>query len=244
MNSANDSISERQTKILLEGSPFSEWPGGMPASIDPELVFIGVSPGNSPMPEDAAPSKAVSQSPRFVSAPTFHKPSNSHFYYPDTSRYWEKLRYLAHQYFLQENEEITENAAISCCSHFNLGTGDAGSATKHDVEEDVVKWVSRLLDRVHKPKLVILFGLNKILKDEVVSGWWNHDQGLTVPWSFPDKQASLASQDRNYRFREWRVTASSGNEVKLVMWPNHPSRPPFTNIEVWYRAVREYLQGA
>lgn len=114
------------------------------------------------MPKDAASSKTVSQSSRFISTPTVHKPSNSHFYYPDTSRYWEKLRYLAHQYFLKENEEITENVAISSCSHFNLGTGDAGSATKHDVEEDVVKWVSILLDRIHKPELGILFGLNSI----------------------------------------------------------------------------------
>lgn len=245
MTSPNDSMVERQTRILLEGSPFSEWPCGMPASIDPELVFIGVSPGNSPMPEDTISSQAASQPPRFVSAPTVHKPNNSHFYYPDSSKYWEKLRYLAHQYFLLENDGITENAAISRCSHFNLGTGDAGTATKHDVEEDVVKWVSSLLDRIHKPELVILFGLNSILKDEEISSWWNHSQGLTVPWSTPHEQRRLTSyHGRSYRFREWRVKASSGNELKLLMWPNHPSRPPFRNIEFWQRTVREYIHWA
>ena len=245
MTSPNDYMVERQTRTLLEGSPFSEWPGGMPASIDPELVFIGVSPGNSPMPEDAASGQAVLQAPRFISAPTVRKPSNSHFYYPDSSKYWEKLRYLAHQYFLQKNEAITENAAISRCSHFNLGTGDAGSATKNDVEEDVVKWVSRLLDRIHKPEIVILFGLNGILKDDTISSWWNHSKGLTVPWSTPHEERRLMSyQGRNYRFREWRVTASNGNEIKLVIWPNHPSRPPFRNAEIWQRAVREYLHEA
>lgn len=217
----------------------------MPASIDPELVFIGVSPGNSPMPQEHVSPECERQTPTFVSAPTAYKPSNSHFYYPDSSRYWEKLRYLAHQYFLSEDPNTTEHEAISRCSHFNLGTGDAGSATKHDVEKEVVKWVSNLLNVEQTPKLVILFGLLNILKDEEVKSWWNHSRGLKVPWSSPDKESVFKGyQKKAYRFREWLVKASNGGEVKLVMWPNHPSRVPFRDIDVWQRAVMEYVRNA
>ena len=233
---------ERKTRALLDGSPFSDWPCGMPASIDPELVFIGVSPGNSPMAEQPEPGESDQRRPQFVSSPTIKKPSNSHFYYPDTSRYWQKLRYLAHQYFLNENKEISEHSAISRCSHFNLGIGDAGSATKHDVEEAVVKWVSRLLNTIHKPKLVILFGLKGILNDKEVASWWNHTQGLKVNWSSPDnEQTYVGYQQKNYKFLDWYAKADNGNEVKLTMWPNHPSRPPFNDIGIWKRAVSEYM---
>ena len=191
MADTTDREIERKTRVLLEGSPFSDWPCGMPASIDPELAFIGVSPGNSPMLEQPKPSGSDQEQPQFVSAPTINKPSNSHFYYPDTSKYWQKLRYLAHQYFLSENKNINEHSAISRCSHFNLGTGNAGSATKYDVEEGVVKWVSRLLNTIHKPKLVILFGLKGILSDHEVSSWWNHGQGLKITWSSPDRERVL-----------------------------------------------------
>ena len=39
---------ERIINGLVNTTPDSQWPDGMPASIDPKLVLIGVSYGNSP----------------------------------------------------------------------------------------------------------------------------------------------------------------------------------------------------
>ncbi|MBD3669712.1 MAG: hypothetical protein HUJ29_02980 [Gammaproteobacteria bacterium] len=227
------------TKSLLEGSPFKEWPSGMPASIDPELVLIGVSPGNSPAETNV---EEISNKVEYVSAPTRIKPPNSHFYYPDGKDYWVKLRYLAHQYFRLYDECISENETISRCTHFNLGTGDAGAATKKDVEKEVVEWVSGLLNEIHKPDLVVLFGLKNIIKDDDISAWWNHKKGLKVNWKEPHASLDFEGYTkRNYQFREWVINSGIKKNIRLVIWPNHPSRSPFTNMDIWKLSVHEYL---
>lgn len=224
---------------LIQTTPEKCWPEGMPASIDPKLVLIGVSYGNSPSIE--AEDSYKKDGSYFFSEPCVVKPDNSHFYYPDTRRYWLKLRYLSHSYFKMHDSNITENEAISLTSHFNLGTGSAGMATVKDVEEPYVKWVSNLLDKIHSPDIVILFGLNGILGVDEIFGWWNQT-GLSVNWKKPDNSFLLSSYSKkNYMFREWSAINSNGHTMRLVMWPNHPSRHPFSSFELWKQSVDEYM---
>src|SRR5438067_1940160 len=118
----------------------------MPASVDPKLILVGVSPGNSPNAVDTR---------RCYSEPRVEKDKDSHFYYRDSSGYWDKLRYLTSAFFMG----LSELEAVSLCSHFNLATASSGDAAGVRAERDIVAWVSSLLNAVHKPDLIVFFGL-------------------------------------------------------------------------------------
>jgi len=143
---------------LLRGCPETTWPDGMPCSLDPKLVLIGVSPGNSP----GNSSSCV----RYVGELSTSIDTTSNFYYPDARRYWDKVRYLASAFVSHHDRTVSETDALLVTSHFNLGVGSAWTATTAAVEEPYVRWVSGLLNNVLKPDLVVLFGLGSILKDK------------------------------------------------------------------------------
>ncbi|MEC4749738.1 hypothetical protein [Methylomicrobium sp. Wu6] len=235
---------EEEAKLkndLIQLTPEKVWPDGMPASLDPKLVLVGVSPGNAPNYETEELRKESSD--YCYSEPRAIKTENSHFYYPDARDYWIKLRYLSHSFFKRFHPEITEIQALSLTSHVNLGTGSAGSATIKDVEKDYVKWVSDLLNETHSPDLVVLFGLNGILKDDDISKWWN-ESGLRVDWKKPTNTFGFNGYiQRSYYFREWSVRNAKSHPIRLVIWPNHPSRPPFSDLSIWKQAVSEYLDN-
>jgi hypothetical protein len=220
---------------LIEGTPEGVWPEGFPASIDPRLVFIGVSYGNSP--DKSSEAKRKSGSGYFKSSPSAVKDLTSHFYYPDTRSYWEKLRLLSNLYFSQ----LSEVDAISLTTHINLGTGSAGGASVHDVEERYVRWASRLINYSHNPDLVILFGLWGIIRDSRVTQWWNHRQGINVDWARPSHTLNFPVSGRIYRFRAWTALNANGHLVKVVIWPNHPSRPPFGSLQNWKKSVDDFI---
>jgi hypothetical protein len=209
----------------------------MPASVDPKLVLIGVSPGNSPRPKGKVfPGGATS----FTSAPTVDKPLNSHIFYEDSSGYWNKLRYLTRSFALAEGTGLSLSDAVALCTHFNLGTQNAGKATEEATESDIVRWVSQLLNRVHSPDWVVLFGLLDILvKKTKVASVWNHKQGLIVDWK-RFQETRLAGH--RYRFREWKTRNSLGHEVHIVLWPNHPSQHPCADFEEWKKSVDQFVR--
>ena len=45
---------------------------------------------------------------------------------------------------------------------------------------------------------------------------------------------------KKFMFREWDFSSIDHGEVTLVFWPQHPSRPPFTNFEIWKAACHEF----
>jgi hypothetical protein len=103
--------------------------------------------------------------------------------------------------------------------------------------------VSKLLNETHSPDLVVLFGLNGILKDDEISGWWN-ESGLPVDWKNPPNTLRFNGYSQtNYYFREWTVKNSKNHPIRLVIWPNHPSRPPFSDLSIWKQSVNEYFDN-
>ncbi len=225
---------------LLRTTPEGVWPDGFPSSIDPKLILVGVSYGNSPDHgyEDSLDGAEF----KYKSGPSAIKDSSSHFFYPDTRKYWEKLRYLAYRYFKNSCPKFTELDALSLVTHINLGTGSAGQASVRDVEENYVQWASCLINEVHDPDVVIFFGLSGILRDGTVSKWWNCPSGISVDWNKPDRTCKFPVDSKNYIFRVWEKTNANGHKLKLVIWPNHPSRPPFGSIDVWQRAVDRFVE--
>jgi len=221
------------TATLVNG-----WPLGMPASLDPKLVIIGASPGDSPKPGHTG---AVSDYGECL--PTVNPSLNSDFYYEDSRKYWKKIRYLLLAFCNRERSIESLPDAIALTSHLNLSTIANGQAGVEGIEPDVVRWVSRLLNNKHSPDLVVLVGLKKIMLDDKqnrVINWWNCKGGLLVNWKQPEESPLLGT---SLSFREWMATNAAGHRVRIVMWPNHPSRVPFGSIQIWNQTVDQFLSA-
>jgi len=229
---------DKITNQLVKTTPQKTWPDGFPASIDPKLLLIGISYGNSP---DKNSENKRQEGEYFESQPCATKDEHSHFYYPDTRHYWKKLRYLSHSYFRNSCNSFSENDAISLTTHINLGTGSAGKASVADVEEEYVKWASKLVNCYHNPNLVVLFGLWKIIRDRKVSQWWNHQSGIQINWEKPDYTKVFSANGIKYQYRLWSAINSNGHQTKIVIWPNHPSRWPFSSFDLWKQSVNDFI---
>lgn len=238
----DDDILNLRNDLLKTLPSGSGWPYGMPASIAPKLVLIGVSMGGSPASIDL--NSDMNGDDCLFSDTKAAKELKKHFYYPDKRHYWDKLRMLSHMYFKYRCPEISEGDAVSMTSHLNLGTGSAGRATVFDVDDHIIGWVSKLLNEKLCPDLVVLFGLKKILTNKDVSRSWNIDGGLNLDWSNPCNTFDFLDDksNRKYKFNQWIVTNSQGHRFKLVLWPNHPSRPPFSDVHKWEQSIIQFVR--
>lgn len=226
---------EQQRKILISTTPNKEWPYGFPASLDPKLIIIGVSPGNSPY----HPTEENKESTEFQSEPGIIDSKKSHYYYPDTRNYWKKIRFLSHIYFNSRTESISEFDSLSLTTHINLGEDSSGEATADDAQEGFVRWASALTNTINSPDTVILLGLKTIIRQDHISKWWNHANGLIIDWTNPTSTTPFPCKSKTYSFEEWQVTNSRNKKIRVILWPNHPSRYPFGGMEEWERSVRE-----
>lgn len=236
---SKDEVAKKQAE-LIANTPEKQWPDGFPASIDPKLVIVGVSAGNSP--DVAAEEGRQRGEVYFESAPSVDKSESSHFYYPDKRSYWNKIRYLITAFAQANSSSMGERDALAISTAINLGTGSAGRASHESVEELYVKWASKFINQYNNPDYVILIGLRGVLLKSHVAKWWS-DGGLIINWRKPDRVLPFRSGSRKYMFRQWDVRNANNHTVRLIQWPNHPSRPPFANIEEWWRSVTTYLES-
>ncbi len=212
------------------------WPFGMPTSAAPRIIAIGASPGNSP-PASGLPTSSSGLGA--YDPPTFGDPHHG-FYCEDTKHYWSKVRRLLADVGRCLDSSATPECALALSGHFNLGTGMAGTATSGVVEPRILTWLSGLLGSVLPAEVVVCFGVNRILASPAKSTLWNEVLGgLRVDWRRPQRFVPF---DR-YRFRLWDAVRADGQRVLLCMWPNHPSRHPFTGpaqSTKWLSAVRTF----
>lgn len=203
----------RLLETLAEGSPYKPWPRGMPSSVNPLLVVVGVSPGNSP--SGASGPFLADYTPVFgVPAPGFS--------YADSSYYWEKVRLLSTSLLRVWDRTLSDDDCIALTGHLNFGIGMFGVASKSAVELEVVTWVSAVLQRL-RPRLVVGLGLVGFLtdrKDDSVRRAWA-EGGLAVDWLAPTLVTGRA-----FRFRHY-TSSSRGERIDLTLWHNHPSKVPF-----------------
>lgn len=213
---ASRSDAERRAILdaLAADSPYKPWPRGMPAGANPLLVVIGVSPGNSPPTAGAA----------FLDdyTPTFGVAADG-FKILDTSHYLEKIRLLSSCLVRVWDETLSEDDCLAVTAHLNLGTGMFGVASEAAVEPNVVRWVASVVQRF-RPRLVVGLGLVSLLtspgRSDVRRAWGEH--GLGVDWI----NAEIVVQDA-FKFRRYVSQSDDGRKAEVLLWPNHPSRPPF-----------------
>jgi hypothetical protein len=206
----------------------------MPTSVNPLVVALGASPGNSPA---ATPWNGIAPQLPYP-PPTFGEPHIGLFY-PDGSSYWAKMRLLLAGLVRVIDPGASDNGALAVSGHLNLGTGLFGRATAAATEADITQWAARLIVGPLSPRILVTVGLDGLLKAadlraRLTSG------GLDVPWERPDLTEPL--EGYRYRFKLWRVTRTDGRTLMIVGWPNHPSRHPFGDGEpfsIWRRSIAQ-----
>jgi hypothetical protein len=219
-------ISER----ISAGSPTpGRWPYGMPTSINPYVVFVGPSPGNSPPKGDNKHKKCDP-----YDRPTFGKPHEGLFV-PDGRGYWDRVQELGHRLIGIEDKD----GALALVGQLNFGVGQFGKSSDAPLEPEYRQWVPQVLMNELRPSYVILFGLGSwLLKPET-----NPFDYLGINRSNPDECFRFeAYQKAKYHFRLWRRTRPDGRSITFVLWPQHPSRAPMTKSELWEAAAEEFTE--
>lgn len=220
---------------LGRGCPIEPWPYGNATVINPLLVTLGVSPGNSPATGDNE--FLIAGGHEFPPAGTPHPGTR----YRDTAGYWDKLRLLARLALMGPGTD--EDDALSLFGNLNLDTGQSGEASNVTVKSDFAAWVSRTIRYGLRPRLVVMLGLSTYLRSNrsIAEIFENTFPGFDI--KKPQREVPFSAyMQKNLVFREWDIPCENDGALTLVMWPQHPSRAPFSNFELWDASCREFAE--
>lgn len=229
------------SRKLSDGCPVKPWPYGNATVANPLILTVGVSPGGSPAKGDkSTPSHGGHE------GPTFGKP-NDGIYYEDVAKFWIKLRILAESCLPQFSEP---KDAHSLYGHLNLDTGCAGNAKNASFNSELAGWIlSRIRDHF-RPRYVILLGLQGYFKkypeaaDALTNTLFNYgEQDGSITLTNPHRKFLFSKyKKKNLYFKEWDVVSPDGRTTTYTMWPQHPSRPPFSDIALWKGACSQFAR--
>ena len=207
---------------LCEGCPVPPWPYGNATSINPLLLTLGASPGNSPEQGDDPP-------PDVLDPPTAGQP-HPDVCYQDTNRYWDKIRYLARTLLTPPGGSAKD--AYALFGNLCLDPHRHRSASEVTIDPVFAQWLLKTIKHKLRPRFLVCLGLKGKLEKEPLRSAFETTFGLKLrepheKRAFPDKGS----------FEEWNVV---DGQLKIVLWPNSPSRPPFTTFEIWQKACEEF----
>lgn len=211
---------------LCRGCPVTPWPYGNATSINPLLVTLGPSPGGSP---DRAVPDLAGKPLELPTAGARHPHTN----YEDGMNYWRKIRRLART-VVQAGTTSSEDS-YALFGNMNLDPGQSGQASDVRVDEEFGRWVLRTIRDGLRPRLLVCFGLKgKPEAMELLA------QAFGIDTAAAHEHRLACYKPKRLLFREWDCEGSGGNPIKLVLWPQHPSRAPFTHLEIWRNASEEF----
>jgi hypothetical protein len=210
------------------------WPYGMPSSINPFVVFLGPSPGNSP-PADWVTRGGC----QAYSLPCAGNP-HPNLYVSDTKKYWVRVRQLGSHIIQARAVGISESDSHALIGQLNLGTGHFGEAKNAPFESEYCRWVPDAILDYLRPSYVVLLGMRSRL-GRTGSGFDPMNR-LEINWAKPDDCFSFAAcKVSKFVFRIWNRKRPDGKLIRVVMWPQHPRRPPMTKDQMWLEAAREFI---
>ena len=158
--------------------------------------------------------------------PTAGRP-HPHVFYQDSKGYWDKIRYLACTLLTPPSGSAED--AYALFGNLNLDPRRSGSASEVAVNPDFVRWLLETIRDKLRPSFLVCLGLKGKLRDDpALRKVFETTLGLNLRG--PD------AYDKGF-FKEWNV---ADGQLKIVFWPNHPSRPPFTRFENWKKACEEF----
>lgn len=221
---------------LIESSPMKPWPYGMPTTVNPFLILLGPSPGNSPAKGDAD----------FITRPAYEVPTvgcaHPKFLYPCT--YWDKARELSAGLIQAYAPELAPEDCYALSGQMNLGVGAFGQANEAAIEMEYAKWVPKVIAELLKPRLVIVLGLVTIIKQSrTLQEAFVFPGAMPIDWKRPDRELPFRGYNlKRLVYRIWKLSRPDGADMTIISWPNHPSRSPMTNAAIWRASIDEAIQ--
>jgi hypothetical protein len=218
-------------------APMRPWPYGMPCAVNPYVVFLGASPGNSPVAGDSS----------YLTRESYELPTagipHPRISYPDPRHYFDRIRELGQIIIQSRAPGLTEPQTHALLGQLNLGTGGFGQAANAPLEPEYCKWVPDVLLDYLRPSYVILLGLFGHLKGPNAK-LFDPLNRLGIAWKkkadleFPFEAYTL----RRHGFRLWRRQRTDSKPITFVLWPQHPSRIPMTDVRFWRQAGEEFAR--
>jgi hypothetical protein len=206
----------------------------MPTSINPFVIFLGASPGDSPASGDR---NYKERKP--YALPTAGVPHPG-LHYQDPRGYWDRVRELGPMIVRGHSPRMSESDALALVGQLNLGTGAFGQAKNAPLEPEYCRWVPEIVLDYLKPSYLILLGLSSILKK---SNPFDPCGRLEINWNQPEINFAFKAHKRSqYQFRVWKRKRSDGKTINVILWPQHPCRAPMTNANIWTESGREFVQ--
>lgn len=239
LSSARDLTNEELNAVhdeLCRGCTEPVWPYGSATSINPLLVILGPSPGNSPMPGDAD----HSTQPPFP-LPTAGKPHCRVWYSDKKGKgYWYRVRLLA-QTLLNADSALSDDDALALFGTVNLSTKPSGRACEAKISPSFARWVLETIRDRLRPRVLVLLGMRGLLEKnrELSRLFADTFDGFNIREPHSTYRFEKYQQKR-FVFREWNSAALQGSPLLLVDWPQHASQHPFTIIDWWSAACEQF----
>ena len=222
-------------EALRRGRDERGWPYGSATSINPLLVVLGPSPGNSPRRGDR---QFVTREP--FALPTAGVPHPG-VWYDDSRGYWGKVRELART--LLDADGTLGDDALALFGTMNLSTAASGSASNAMLSTPFARWALATIRDGLRPRVLVLLGLRTLLRTNHELSALFEDVLKELDMRRPHREHPFeAYTTRHLVFREWDLATPSGAPLLLVDWPQHPNRPPFTIAPLWLAACREFAE--
>ena len=159
-----------------------------------------------------------------------------HTTYEDSRGYWKKVRYLARKVVQGEATSCEDSYALF--GNMNLDPNQSGSARDVRIDPTFGEWVLSTIRDKLRPMVLICLGLRTKREANVLLSRTFDEFELQRPHAvYPLRCVRQGS----FTFREWDCVGPLGNQIKVVHWPQHPSRPPFGDLENWFGACQEFV---
>ena len=216
---------------LRAGLATADWPYGFATSINPMLVTLGVSPGSARSWKGRDPATEP------FAAPTA---GQSHPHLTAMRRatpFGDRIRHLART--VLKVGDLTDEDAYALFGNVVLDPGRSGAASDVRLRPQIAGRVLRVIRDQLRPRHLICFGMKG-----------HRDAGRLLEQTFdgftrsrPSRQDRFRSYERRHlTFQEWDVEGPSGNKIVIVFWPQHPRRAPFSDLDIWQAACREFAE--
>jgi len=231
-------------RLTAAGNPAiaADWPRrigklpyGMPCPVNPFVVFLGASPGDTPAPGDR---NYKERKPYGLPTAGVRHPGLD---YQDPGHYWDRVRELGSMIVQGHSHRMSKSDTLALVGQLNLGTGAFGQAKNAPLEPDYCRWVPEVVLDYFRPSYLILLGLTSILTKPNPFDPCNR---LRIDWNQPEINFPFKGYERKqYQFRAWKRKRSDGKTINIVLWPQHPSRPPMKGSpSIWRESGREFVQ--
>lgn len=217
---------------LCRGCPVRPWPYGNATPVNPMVVVLGPSPGGSGGASAGNPNEPLPLPPAGEPHPHVVAMTTQ----PDRTGHWKKTQILAKTLMLS----VPETDVLALFAQLNLDTRPQGDAKKVPIEPDFVDWLLVAIRDQLRPRVVVCTALKRRLENDqdLRSQFQLHLPGFVL--AKPHRKTPFDDQ-RNLAFREWDIEGPLGNTLKLVLWPQAPSYPPFAkDLSCWERSCRQF----